>query len=83
MVAGIDLIKRVTNQQAYCVTTSLLLDQSGNKIGKTAGGALWLDPMKTLPNDFYQFFYNMADAELEQMLLKLTFEPLEKIFEVL
>ena len=65
------------------MTIPLLVDHKGNKLGKSEGNAIWLDPIKTSPFDMYQNFLNITDADIESCLLKITFMPEEQIQEVL
>ncbi|MBR5453142.1 MAG: tyrosine--tRNA ligase, partial [Clostridia bacterium] len=67
---------------AHCMTITLLTDSQGNKMGKTAGNAVWLDPNKTSPFDFYQYWRNVADADVMKCIRMLTFLPLEQIEEM-
>jgi tyrosyl-tRNA synthetase len=76
MVSGVDLIRRKTGNLAYALSFPLLVDkQTGKKFGKTEGGAVWLDPAKTAPFEFYQFWFNTADSDVEEYLLKMTLVP--------
>jgi len=79
IVAGIDLIRRVRQKEAYGLTFPLLTTASGAKMGKTAAGAVWLDPGMTRPFDFFQYFVNVDDADVVRFLKLLTFEPLDNI----
>ncbi len=79
ILAGADLIRRKEQKPAYAMTFSLLLKADGEKMGKTAGGALWLDKEKTSPYDFYQYFRNVADEDVSSCLRFLTFLPLDEI----
>ena len=79
ILAGADLIRRKEQQPAYAMTFSLLLKSDGEKMGKTAGGALWLDKNKTSPYDFFQYFRNVADEDVSSCLRFLTFLPLDEI----
>ncbi|MCL2236040.1 MAG: tyrosine--tRNA ligase [Defluviitaleaceae bacterium] len=82
IVAGVDLIRRVEGKDAYGFTYNLLLKGDGEKMGKTVGGATWLDANKTAPHDFYQYFRNVQDTILRQYLSMLTFLPMEEIDEL-
>ena len=73
IVSGIDLIRRHTGQEAYALTMPLVTKSDGSKFGKTAAGAVWLDPSKTSPYSFYQFWLNSADADVEKFLKLFTF----------
>jgi tyrosyl-tRNA synthetase len=76
IISGIDLIRRQSGKTAYATTHDLLINKStGRKFGKTEGGAVWLDPQKTSPFDFYQFWFNTDDADVEEYLLKMTMLP--------
>ncbi len=79
MLAGTDLIRRKTGKDAYAMTITLLMNSEGNKMGKTANGAVWLDAEKTSPYDFYQYWRNVQDADVINCLKMLTFVPLEEI----
>lgn len=79
ILAGADLIRRKDQKEAYGVTCSLLLKSDGNKMGKTESGALWLDPEKTSPYEFYQYWRNVADTEVETCLKLLTFLPMDEV----
>ena len=79
MLAGTDLIRRKLGENAYAMTITLLLNSEGNKMGKTANGAVWLDPNKTSPFEFYQYWRNVSDADVIKCLKMLTFLPLEEI----
>jgi tyrosyl-tRNA synthetase len=79
ILAGADLIRRIRQRDAYAVTFTLLEKSNGEKMGKTAGGAIWLDPKKTSPYDFYQYFRNVEDVKVEECLKLLTFLPLKEI----
>lgn len=79
ILAGADLIRRKEGEAAFAMTFSLLLTSEGTKMGKTAKGALWLDKDKTPPYEFYQYFRNVADADVENCLKYLTFLPLDEI----
>ena len=79
MLAGVELIRRKEHKPAYCMTCKLLTTSEGVKMGKTVGGALWLDPEKTTPYDFYQYWRNVNDADVENCLALLTFLPMEEV----
>ena len=80
MIAGVELVRRKAQGQAMAMTCTLLTNSQGQKMGKTVGGALWLDPKKTSPYDFYQYWRNVDDADVEKCLRLLTFVPTEEIF---
>ncbi len=82
MLAGTDLIRRKTGHDAYAMTITLLMNSEGNKMGKTAKGAVWLDPNKTSPYEFYQYWRNIGDADVMKCLRMLTFLPLEELEEM-
>lgn len=82
MLAGTDLIRRKLGENAYAMTITLLLNSEGNKMGKTANGAVWLDPNKTSPFEFYQYWRNVADADVFKCMRMLTFLSLEEIEEM-
>ena len=79
MLAGTDLIRRKLGKNAYAMTITLLLNSEGKKMGKTQSGAVWLDPNKTSPFEFYQYWRNVSDADVIKCLKMLTFLPLEEI----
>ena len=79
MIAGVELIRRKLNKPAFCMTNCLLTTSTGEKMGKTVGGALWLDAEKTSPYDFYQYWRNVADADVKKCLALLTFLPMEEV----
>ena len=79
MLGGVDLIRRTEQKPAYCLTTALLTTSEGKKMGKTEKGALWLDKEKCSPYDFYQYWRNVDDADVEKCLSLLTFLPMEEI----
>ena len=81
ILAGADLIRRKEQATAFGMTFKLLLTSEGTKMGKTAKGALWLDPNKTSPYEFYQYFRNVADADVKNTMCLLTYLPIEKINE--
>ena len=82
MLGGTELIRRKLGKDAHAMTITLLTDSNGNKMGKTAGNAVWLDPNKTTPFDFYQYWRNVGDADVFKCLRMLTFLPLEQIEEI-
>ena len=82
MLGGTELIRRKLGKDAHCMTITLLTDSQGNKMGKTAGNAVWLDPNKTSPYDFYQYWRNVEDADVLKCLRMLTFLPIEQIQEM-
>ncbi len=82
MLGGTELIRRKLGRDAHAMTITLLTDSNGNKMGKTAGNAVWLDPNKTSPYDFYQYWRNVGDADVMKCLKMLTFLPLEQIAEM-
>ncbi len=82
ILAGIDLCRRKDQKQVYGMTFTLLTKSDGKKMGKTAGGAVWLDPEKTSPYDFYQYWVNVQDADVINCLKLLTFVPMEEIHEM-
>lgn len=82
MLGGTELIRRKLGKNAYAMTINLLLNSEGKKMGKTQSGAVWLDPNKTSPFDFYQYWRNVADADVLKCLRMLTFLPLEQIEEM-
>ena len=79
MLGGSELIRKKLGKDAYAMTITLLLNSEGKKMGKTASGAVWLDPEKTSPYDFYQYWRNVADADVLKCIRMLTFLPLEEI----
>ncbi len=79
MLGGTELIRRKLGKDAYAMTITLLLTSDGKKMGKTQGGAVWLDPDKTSPYDFYQYWRNVEDADVLKCIRMLTFLPLEEI----
>ena len=82
MLGGTELIRRKLGKDAYAMTINLLLNSEGKKMGKTQSGAVWLDPEKTSPYDFYQYWRNVDDADVIKCLKMLTFLPLEQIDEL-
>ena len=79
MLAGTEIIRKKLGKDAYAMTIQLLLKHDGTKMGKSAGGAVWLDPKKTSPYEFYQYWRNVDDADVLSFLRKMTFLPLEEI----
>ena len=79
MLGGTELIRRKLGKDAYAMTITLLLNSEGKKMGKTQSGAVWLDPEKTSPYEFYQYWRNVADADVLKCIRMLTFLPLEEI----
>jgi tyrosyl-tRNA synthetase len=79
MLGGTELIRRKLGKDAHAMTITLLLNSEGKKMGKTASGAVWLDPNKTSPFDFYQYWRNVEDADVLKCIRMLTFLPLEEI----
>ena len=79
MLAGTDLIRRKTGQDAYAMTITLLMNSEGKKMGKTARGAVWLDPEKTSPFEFFQYWRNVGDSDVLKCIRMLTFLPLEEV----
>jgi tyrosyl-tRNA synthetase len=79
MLGGTELIRRKLGKDAYAMTITLLLNSEGKKMGKTQSGAVWLDPEKTSPYDFYQYWRNVADSDVLKCIRMLTFLPLEEI----
>ncbi len=82
MLGGTELIRRKLGKDAYAMTITLLLNSEGKKMGKTQKGAVWLDPNKTTPFEFYQYWRNVSDADVLKCLRMLTFLPLEQIDEM-
>ena len=82
MLGGTELIRRKLGKDAYAMTINLLLNSEGKKMGKTQAGAVWLDPAKTSPFDFYQYWWNVSDEDVLKCLRMLTFLPLEQIDEM-
>lgn len=82
MLGGTELIRRKLGKDAHAMTITLLLNSEGKKMGKTQSGAVWLDPEKTSPFEFYQYWRNVADADVLKCLRMLTFLPLEQIDEM-
>ncbi len=79
IIAGVDLVRRKDGEDVYGMTFSLLTTSEGIKMGKTAKGALWLDPEKTSPYEFYQYWRNVGDADVEKCLALLTFLPMDEV----
>lgn len=79
ILAGADLIRRAEGAEAYGMTFTLLTTSEGKKMGKTEAGAVWLDPAKTSPYDFYQYWRNVADADVEKCLALMTFVPMDEV----
>ena len=79
MLGGRELIRRKLDKESHAMTITLLLNSEGKKMGKTVGGAVWLDPNKTSPYDFYQYWRNVGDADVLKCIRMLTFLPLEEI----
>ena len=82
MLGGTELIRKKLGKDAHAMTITLLTDSQGNKMGKTAGNAVWLDPNKTSPYDFYQYWRNVGDADVLKCIRMLTFLPIEQINEM-
>lgn len=83
IVSGIELVRKVEGRQVYGGTNPLLLTSSGTKFGKTEGGAVWLDKVRTSPYRFYQFWINSEDSAVEKLMKLFTFMPLEEIAEIM
>ena len=79
MIAGVELVRRKAQGEAFAMTCTLLTNSQGQKMGKTVGGALWLDAEKTSPFDFYQYRRNVDDADVEKCLALLTFLPMDEV----
>ena len=79
MLAGVDLIRKIHQNGSFCVTCPLLLNSEGKKMGKTVSGALWLDATKTSPYEFYQYWRNIGDTEVYDVLRMLTFLPMDEV----
>jgi tyrosyl-tRNA synthetase len=79
ILGGIELIRRTEGVEAYGMTFALLTTSEGKKIGKTQAGAVWLDPLKTSPYDFYQYWRNVDDADVQKCLALLTFLPMDEV----
>ena len=82
MLAGTELIRKKTGEDAYAMTITLLMNSEGKKMGKTAKGAVWLDPEKTSPFEFYQYWRNVDDSDVMKCIKMLTFIPMDKIEEM-
>jgi len=82
MLGGTELIRRKLGEDAHAMTITLLTDSQGKKMGKTAGNAVWLDPNKTSPYEFYQYWRNVSDDDVLKCIRMLTFLPLEQIDEM-
>ena len=79
IISGVDLVRRLHGETAFGLTFSLLTTSAGNKMGKTEKGAVWLDPNKTSPYEFYQYWRNIADADVERCLSLLTYLPMDEV----
>ncbi|MGL5085337.1 MAG: tyrosine--tRNA ligase [Clostridium sp.] len=79
MIAGVELVRRKARKDSFAMTCTLLTNSQGQKMGKTVGGALWLDPNKKSPFDFYQYWRNVDDADVQKCLSLLTFLPMDEI----
>ena len=79
IIAGINIVRKKKQQETYGMTCTLLTNSEGKKMGKTAKGALWLDPAKTTPYEFYQYWRNIADSDVEKCLALLTFLPMDEV----
>ena len=79
MLGGADLVRKKENEKAFACTFQLLLTHDGRKMGKTEAGALWLDPEKTSPYNFYQYWRNVDDKDVEKCLALLTFLPMDEV----
>ena len=79
MLAGVDLIRKIHQNGSFCVTCPLLLNAEGKKMGKTVNGALWLDSNKTSPYEFYQYWRNIGDTEVYDVLRMLTYLPMDEV----
>ena len=82
MIAGVDLVRKKKGRSVYAMTCSLLTNSEGEKMGKTVGGALWLDPQRVSPFEFFQYWRNIADADVEKCLKLLTFVSMDEIKEL-
>lgn len=79
MIAGVELIRKKSRKESYAMTCTLLTNSQGQKMGKTVGGALWLDPNKVSPFEFYQYWRNVDDSDVEKCLSLLTFLPMDEV----
>ena len=79
MLGGVALVRKLSQQKAFCITSPLLTNSEGKKMGKTESGAVWLDPNKTSPYDFFQYWRNTADADVVKCLKFMTFVPMEEV----
>ncbi len=79
MLAGVDLIRKIHKNGSFCITCPLLLNSEGKKMGKTVNGALWLDAKKTSPYEFYQYWRNIGDTEVYDVLRMLTYLPMDEV----
>ncbi|MDF2504283.1 tyrosine--tRNA ligase [Clostridium sp.] len=79
MISGVELIRRKESKPAFAMTSTLLTNSEGKKMGKTESGAVWLDPEKTTPYDFYQYWRNVDDSDVEKCLSLLTFIPMDEV----
>ena len=79
IIGGVELIRKIGTEDSYGLTFKLLTNSEGKKMGKTAKGALWLNPEKTSPYEFYQYWRNVADTDVRKILCLLTFLPMEEI----
>ncbi|MEG0297872.1 MAG: tyrosine--tRNA ligase [Clostridium sp.] len=79
MIAGVELVRRKARGESFAMTCTLLTNSQGQKMGKTVGGALWLDPAKTSPFEFFQYWRNVDDADVEKCLSLLTFLPMDEV----
>ena len=79
IIAGVELIRRKSQKPAYGMTFKLLTNSEGVKMGKTVSGAVWLDPEKTTPYEFYQYWRNVGDKDVEKCLALLTFLPMDEV----
>lgn len=82
MLAGMNIVRRKESEQVYAMTCTLLTNSEGKKMGKTENGALWLDPEKTSPYDFYQYWRNVDDGDVKKCLSLLTFVPMDEVEEL-
>ncbi|MFL7793093.1 MAG: tyrosine--tRNA ligase, partial [Anaerolineae bacterium] len=82
ILAGVDLVRRVEGEQVHALTYPLLTTSSGAKMGKTAAGAIWLDPELLTPYEYYQYWINTEDADVERFLAMFTFLPMERVREL-